>query len=76
LFVAAAGTPPSHHQHRHSLAQTRKAAGDAFMISIHKSMHIFLSNRIRYKLTREQIAEAQKLAREWQPMARAQLGGG
>jgi uncharacterized protein len=26
------------------------------------------------KLTREQIAEAQKLAREWQPMARAQLG--
>ncbi|MFL5047776.1 MAG: tetratricopeptide repeat protein, partial [Xanthobacteraceae bacterium] len=28
------------------------------------------------KLTRQQIAEAQKLAREWQPMARAQLGGG
>jgi uncharacterized protein len=28
------------------------------------------------KLTREQIAEAQKLAREWQPMHRAQLGGG
>jgi len=28
------------------------------------------------KLTREQIAEAQKLAREWQLMARAQLGGG
>jgi hypothetical protein len=28
------------------------------------------------KLAREQIAEAQKLAREWQPMARAQLGGG
>jgi hypothetical protein len=46
------------------------------MTSIHKSMHIFLSNRIRYKLTREQIAEAQKLAREWQLMARAQLGGG
>ncbi|MFL4978639.1 MAG: tetratricopeptide repeat protein [Xanthobacteraceae bacterium] len=28
------------------------------------------------KLTRQQIAEAQKLAREWQLMARAQLGGG
>src|SRR5215216_3839603 len=52
---------PSHRQHRHPVAQTRKAAGDAAVAN---------------KLTREQIAEAQKLARECQLMARAQLGGG
>jgi hypothetical protein len=28
------------------------------------------------KLTREQLAEAQKLAREWQPTHHGQLGGG